>query len=123
MSMKIDSVSEYQELARRTQNMELSCKDRERHALFGLVGEIGEIHSIYQKQYQGHPKDDDELKKEAGDVCWMLAELADCRGWELSEILGMNIEKLKKRYKEKFTVEESLHREEYNEQRKGDSDS
>ena len=111
--MKIDSVKEYQELAARTQNKEKSWKDREYHALHGMVGEIGEIHSIYQKAYQGHQKDYEGLMKEVGDLCWFIAEYCDCRGWELSDVMGANIEKLKKRYPEGFTEERSVNRAEY----------
>ena len=52
---------DYQTLARRTQNRELTDRDRLMHALHGLASEVGEIHSIYQKSYQGHEiKIDDE---------------------------------------------------------------
>ena len=37
--------SEYQLLASRTINNDLTKKEQEMHALHGLVGEIGELHS------------------------------------------------------------------------------
>lgn len=40
---------EYQELAARTINQGLQTNEQKDHALHGMVGEIGEIHSIYQK--------------------------------------------------------------------------
>lgn len=43
------SGNEYQELASRTINKECTRKEVEMHALHGMVGEIGELHSIYQK--------------------------------------------------------------------------
>lgn len=39
----------------------------ELHALYGMAGEVGEIHSLYQKEYQGHGKPDlEHLKKRGG---------------------------------------------------------
>lgn len=46
--------NEYQCLARRTQNENLNQEQREDHALHGMAAELGEIHSIYQKELQGH---------------------------------------------------------------------
>jgi DNA-directed RNA polymerase subunit RPC12/RpoP len=45
--------NEYQKLAARTINQGLTFREQRNHALYGMVGEIGEIHSIYQKMYQG----------------------------------------------------------------------
>ena len=56
-------VNEYQELAGRTINHNLSREEMLRHALFEMCGELGEIHSIYQKVYQGHQIKTEELKK------------------------------------------------------------
>ena len=42
--------NEYQRLARRTQNENLNQEQREDHALHGMAAELGEIHSIYQKE-------------------------------------------------------------------------
>lgn len=56
-------VNEYQKLTVRTINPELTNNELEKHALFGMVGEIGEIHSIYRKTYQGHRIKPKHLKK------------------------------------------------------------
>ena len=104
--------NEYQELASRTMNADLSRSDQGRHALHGMVGEIGELHSIYQKRYQGHSFDVDHAKKELGDLLWFVAEYCTSHDWEMEEIMQMNIEKLKARYPEGFSSEKSLHRKE-----------
>lgn len=103
-------MNKYQELASRTINWNLSKSDLEHHALHGMVGEIGEIHSLYQKVYQGHEIDDEHLKKELGDLQWFIAELCTAKGWNLEEICDLNIEKLKTRYPEGFDEDKSLHR-------------
>ena len=105
-------ISHYQDLAARTINRELSFQELIRHALFGLCGEVGEIHSLFQKRYQGHDFKSGDLRKEIGDCCWMLAELCTAHGWSMDEICAENIEKLRKRYPEGFSVERSVHREE-----------
>lgn len=103
--------SEYQDLARRTQNNELNTHCKEKHALHGMASEIGEIHAIYQKVYQGHIMSIDKLIDEAGDLLWFLAEYADSLGVTLDEIAERNIAKLRKRYPQGFSSERSIHRE------------
>lgn len=103
---------DYQVLARRTQNMELTQAQRVHHALFGLASEVGEIHAIFQKFYQGHHIDTNDLIDEAGDALWFLAELCDWIGVNMDEVAVRNIEKLKKRYPNGFDEEHSINREE-----------
>lgn len=102
--------NEYQELAARTINKDLNKVQQEAHALHGMVGEIGEIHSIYQKQYQGHEIHVDHLKKELGDLLWFIAEYCTALGWDLEDIMHMNIDKLRARFPEGFEVDKSLNR-------------
>ena len=102
--------NEYQSLATRTINPELTNNELEKHALFGMVGEIGEIHSIYQKTYQGHRINPEHLKKELGDLLWFVAEFCVACEWTMEEIMQMNIDKLKSRYPEGFDSDKSLHR-------------
>ena len=71
------TLNEYQIAARRTQNPALRLFETREHALKGLVAEVGEIMSLYQKQLQGHTFDEGSLKLEIGDVLWMLSELCD----------------------------------------------
>lgn len=102
--------NEYQKLAARTINKKLAAQEKVYHALHGMVGEIGEIHSLYQKVFQGHDLDIQHLKKELGDLLWFIAEYCTANGWNLEDIMQMNIDKLKARYPEGFSTEQSLHR-------------
>lgn len=104
--------NEYQYLASRTINTNLTVRDMELHAMHGMAGEIGELHSIYQKEYQGHDVDLEHIKKELGDLLWFIAEYCTSYDWNLEEIMQMNIDKLKKRYPEGFECEKSLNRKE-----------
>lgn len=103
--------NEYQKLASRTISTKMSPADKEMHALHGMVGEIGELHSIYQKIYQGHmEKNDEHYKKELGDLLWFIAEYCTAFNWNLEDIMQMNIDKLLKRYPNGFDEQHSLHR-------------
>ena len=102
--------NEYQALAARTIDKNLTPKGQLMHSLHGLSSEVGEIHSIFQKQYQGHKVDETHLKSEAGDLLWFLAELCTAHGWELEEVAQGNIDKLIARYPNGFEAERSLHR-------------
>lgn len=105
--------NEYQELARRTQNAELDMDEKRLHALYGLASEVGEIHGLFQKVYQGHPLNLDDLEDELGDLLWFAAELCDAHCWQMGDVAAKNIEKLKKRYPEGFDADRSVHREAY----------
>lgn len=100
----------YQEMASRTINKKLNKNAQRKHALHGMVGEIGELHSLYQKSYQGHKFDVEHAKKELGDLMWFIAEYCTANGWTLDDICEMNIEKLMTRYPEGFSVDKSLNR-------------
>lgn len=99
--------NEYQKLAARTINKGLTFEEQKIHALHGMVGEI---HSIYQKMYQGHVFEVDHVKKEFGDLLWFIAEYCTAKGWSLDDIMRMNIDKLKERYPEGFDAGKSLYR-------------
>ena len=109
MEVKMEA-NEYQRLAARTINKNLVDYEKEAHALHGMVGEIGEIHSLYQKRYQGHDFDEEHMKKELGDLLWFIAEYCTVKGWDLGSVMQMNIGKLRARYPEGFDADHSLHR-------------
>lgn len=82
-------------------------------ACLGLSGKIGEFNDMVKK-WVFHEKelDIDHAKKEAGDICWYLAMLCESFGWNLEEIMQMNIDKLKARYPEGFDTCRANHRSE-----------
>ena len=105
------TINEYQGLAMRTSNRELSKDDHLLNGVLGLAGESGEIADLVKKhRMQGHTLDIEHVAKELGDVCWYIAETASAIGCDLETIMKMNIEKLRKRYPEGFSSERSKHR-------------
>ena len=103
-------LNEYQKLAARTINKDLNSYHLEHHALHGMVGEVGELHSIYQKAYQGHNTSYEHAKKELGDLLWFIAEYCTANDWKLEDVAQMNIDKLKARFPEGFEIDKSLNR-------------
>jgi len=79
----------------------------------GLAGETGEVVDYLKKcVFHGHDLDKEKLTKELGDVLWYLARIADDCSISLEQIMIENIEKLKRRYPEGFSVERSVNRDE-----------
>ena len=133
------TISEYQELAMRTNdglcnlrvlqevvrfNDLLEIYDHEEavaingydpgellNGALGLPGEAGEVADVVKKLlFHGHDFNIQELVKELGDVCWYLALISHACGISIEQIMEENVEKLRKRYPDGFSVEKSLHR-------------
>lgn len=83
------------------------------NACLGLSGEVGEFNDMIKK-WIFHEKDFDEVHamKELGDIMWYVALMCDSFGWSLDEILEMNVDKLKARYPEGFSVQRANNRKE-----------
>ncbi len=104
-------INEYQELAMKTLNPELSRKDILINSVMGLCGEAGEAIDIVKKWLaQGHELDKAHFAKELGDIAWYLAEAATALDMPLEDILQANIDKLKKRYPNGFDTDRSQSR-------------
>lgn len=105
------TINEYQQLAMRTLNPELSQRDVLINGVMGLCGESGEAIDIVKKWLaQGHELDKEHLAKELGDIAWYLAETAYALGIPLESILQGNIDKLRKRFPEGFDTVRSVER-------------
>lgn len=106
-------LNEYQKLAMRTSNRELTNRDHIINGALGLCGESGEVADQIKKCYmQGHAIDRAKIAEEIGDVLWYCAELSAWLDIELDEIAERNIAKLMMRYPDGFDAEKSVNREE-----------
>ena len=119
--------SEYQRLAMRT-NDEMATSRLEFHVdanrglkdiggllngCLGLAGEFGELLDMFKKWiFHNKILDREHAKKELGDVMWYVAMISYSMGWDLDEIMQMNVDKLKARYPEGFSTELSNNRKE-----------
>jgi len=105
------SLDRYQKLAKRSAGAGGDGERRLMVAALGLAGEAGEFANLVKKMTaHGHPYDPASLKDELGDVLWYLAEAATASGLNLEEIGQDNVDKLRKRYPEGFSQENSIHR-------------
>ena len=105
------TINEYQKLAMTTLNKELSNDQALLNGCMGLCGESGEVIDLLKKHLsQGHDLNKEKMIEEIGDVAWYIAEIAYALNVDLETVLTKNIEKLKKRYPEGFSVERSLNR-------------
>ena len=81
------------------------------NACLGLCGEAGETLDLVKHWiFHETPLNLDHLKKEIGDTMWYVALLCESFGFNMDEIMQINIDKLKNRYPDGFDVEKSRHR-------------
>lgn len=107
------NMNDYQVMAARTINHNLSASEQLLNGCMGLCGESGECIDILKKHLaQGHPLDVEHIIDELGDVVWYASEVAYALGVGLDEVCERNIAKLSKRYPTGFEVERSINREE-----------
>lgn len=106
--------TEYIKLVKRTESTkdpvqsEFGVNSRILHACMGAVTETGELLDACKKSmFYGKQLDKVNLAEEIGDVFWYAAILCDELGVTFEEVFEVNINKLKKRYAEKFTDEEA----------------
>lgn len=98
-------INEYQQLASRSANNHLAFDEAICNWAMGLCGEAGEFTELIKKHvFHGKALDIEAAKKELGDVAWYLASACTALNLSLQEVMEANIEKLKKRYPEKFEL-------------------
>ncbi|MCE2713149.1 MAG: nucleoside triphosphate pyrophosphohydrolase family protein [Cryomorphaceae bacterium] len=96
---------EYKQLAMRTK------KDGDfnfdiKHSVYGLSGEVGEFADCIKRwQIYGKELDRENAREEIGDILWFVALAANALGCSLDELAQENINKLARRYPEKYTDE------------------
>lgn len=70
----------------------------------GISGEAGDVASCIKKTF-AHENDQTEgIRENIGDTFWYMAAIANFFGWDIEEIIGENMAKLKKRYSQGFTT-------------------
>lgn len=81
------------------------------HAAMGLVTEAGELLDVFKKfKFYGKPVDLVNYKEELGDILWYVALACNELGVTFDELQQTNIEKLLKRFPDKFSQEKALNR-------------
>ena len=71
------------------------------YALMGLVGEVGEVYSLFAKGIRDGVEDEeafrDKVKKELGDVLWFVAAICEDMDYTMDECAEAVVKKLKDR--------------------------
>lgn len=99
------NLDHYQRDAARTMNPGLTPSERLLDAAAGLAEESGEVLGAVRKHlFQARPIDKGALMKELGDALWCLAAVATSQGISLGDVAALNLEKLRVRYPQGFTV-------------------
>jgi NTP pyrophosphatase (non-canonical NTP hydrolase) len=79
----------------------------------GISGESGEFNDMIKKWiFHKKPIDLEHLKKELGDVLWYVALICNGCEWSMDDIMQKNVDKLKARYPEGFSIEKANNRKE-----------
>ncbi|MDD5253901.1 MAG: nucleoside triphosphate pyrophosphohydrolase family protein [Candidatus Nanoarchaeia archaeon] len=98
-------LKEYQELCRLTAK---KFDTPEKEILtwgLGIAGEAGDVASCIKKTF-AHDNDQREgIKENIGDALWYAAMICNFFGWDLQEVLQENLNKLKQRYPDGFTID------------------
>lgn len=101
-------INEYQKKAHETASYPCGTIGEDRHSAtyiypaLGLSEEAGEVAGKLAKAVRDNEGvvDGERLiavKKELGDVCWFVAELCTCFGFELEDVMQKNLDKLASR--------------------------
>ena len=105
----------YQEEAARTfanrkEPLDTDITD-ELHCVIGMSTEVAELMDAFKKRiYYLKPFDETNSKEELGDLMWYIANYCRLKGYDLEDIMEMNINKLRIRYPEKFSLEQAENR-------------
>lgn len=102
------NLKDYQELAKLTakkfENPELEIATWG----LGITGEAGDVASCIKKTFAHKNKDVTiGIRENIGDMFWYTAMICSFFKWDMQEILQENIEKLKKRYPQGFTIKDA----------------
>lgn len=80
------------------------------HGMIGLITESAELAENLIATLNGDQLDKVNIKEELGDILWYVSLAASACGFTLDEVKEANIEKLRKRFPNKFTNEDALNR-------------
>lgn len=81
------------------------------HCAMGASTEAGELLDAFKKSmFYGKTLDKINIGEEIADMMWYLSNLARLLDMDVEKLLDNNIDKLRKRFPDKFTSENALNR-------------
>ena len=73
----------------------------------GISSEAGDVASCIKKTFAHGNDQKSGIRENVGDTFWYMAAICNFFGWDIEEIIGENMEKLKKRYPQGFTTQKA----------------
>lgn len=90
------------------QEISLPLETKEKEILawgLGISGEAGDVAGCIKKTYIHKDDKVSGIKENLGDTMWYIAMICNFYGWDLSDVIEGNVDKLKKRYKKGINFE------------------
>ena len=101
----------FQEEALRSMRSDLPYEAICSNMCMGFAGETGETVDLFKKHiYQGKDFDFNDVIVEIGDILWYIANLCNVNKITMKECMESNVEKLRKRYPNGFSIKDALER-------------
>jgi NTP pyrophosphatase (non-canonical NTP hydrolase) len=73
----------------------------------GIAGEAGDVASCIKKTFAHNNDQKAGIRENIGDTLWYAAMICNVFKWDMQEVLEDNIEKLKKRFPNGFTIQDA----------------
>lgn len=73
----------------------------------GISGEAGDVASCIKKTFAHENDQTSGIRENIGDTFWYMVAICNFFGWDIEEIIGENMAKLKKRYPKGFTTKKA----------------
>lgn len=111
-AVSYDNIIEaYPAIVNFTRNKDISPLEELKNYVMGLNGEVGELTDIIKKVlYHGKEYNPTEILLELGDVLYYLTAIGNILGIDMAEIMLNNNAKLINRYKNGFSIKDSINR-------------
>lgn len=106
-----DILKVYPTIVNFTRNKDISPLEELKNYLLGLNGEVGELTDLFKKiLYHGKEVEPIDILLELGDILYYLTAVSNILGIDMAEIMLNNNAKLMARYKDGYSIEQSLNR-------------
>jgi NTP pyrophosphatase (non-canonical NTP hydrolase) len=98
-------LKEYQQACKITAKKFDSSKEEILTWGLGIAGEAGDVASCIKKTFAHDNDQKAGIRENIGDSLWYSAMICNFFGWQMEDILRENLEKLKKRYPQGFSID------------------
>jgi len=101
------NLKEYQEICKITAK-KFDTKEKEILTWgLGIAGEAGDVASCIKKTFAHDNDQKAGIRENIGDALWYAAMICNFFEWDMQEVLNENLNKLKKRYPQGFTIDDA----------------